>query len=195
MDILVKRPCSIDGIEFDALINEGKTYNSDVPEYAVEAGYSVSDNISIKPMTLEITGYLTNTPVTWANHGTGRVETVVAELENLYLSKKLVTVKTSTDIYTNMAIVSLMVPKDETNKTSREIKVSLKQVTVVSAQMTTIPSGYVRGGDTGANAGTSGTGSSGSKGSSSANGGGGGASEGETSKDKASILYNLLNNK
>lgn len=186
------RPCSIEGIEFDALINETKAYTSEVPAYAVEAGYSVSDNISIMPMTLEITGYLTNTPVTWSGHGTGRVESIVSALENLYFSRQLVTVSTSTDVYTNMAIVSLTVPKDETNKTSREIKVSLQQVTVVSSQMTSIPASYLRGGDTGANAGTAGTGGKSSK---AGSGSGGtkssGAAAEKESKNKASILYNL----
>lgn len=185
------RPCSVNGIEFDALINESRAYTSEVPEYAVEAGYSVSDNISIKPMTLEITGYLTNTPVTWENHGTGRVTSIVAQLENLYHTRQLVTVVTSTDIYSSMAIVSLTVPKDETNKTSREIRMSLKKVAVVSSQTTTIPAAYIRGGDTGATAGTAGIGN---------NGGTGGASgassstndSGQTeSENKASILYNL----
>lgn len=98
------RPLSINGIEFDALLNESKAYSSEVPDYAVESGYSVSDNISIKPMELEITGHLTNTPVTWDTHGTGRVEAVVAQLENLYHSRQLVTVVTSTDVYTNMVL-------------------------------------------------------------------------------------------
>lgn len=185
------RPLSINGIEFDALLNESKAYSSEVPDYAVESGYSVSDNISIKPMELEITGHLTNTPVTWDTHGTGRVEAVVAQLENLYHSRQLVTVVTSTDVYTNMAIMSLTVPKDESNKTSRDIRMSLKEVTVVSAQSTTIPASYARGGDTGASAGTSGTGSKGSS-----LGAGSGGKDGSGKKDsenKASILYNLLN--
>ncbi len=183
------QPCSINGIEFDALINESRTYSSDVPEYAVEDGYCVSDNISIKPMEMEITGYLTNTPVTWAGHGTGRVEAVVAQLENLYFSRRLVTVSTSTDVYTDMAITSMTVPKDEGNKTSREIRVCLKKVTKVSAQVTSIPASYIRGGDTGAGAGTSGTGSSGGRGTGDPSGQG----KAETVK-KASVLYNLLNN-
>lgn len=185
------QPCAINGIEFDALINESRTYSSDVPEYAVEAGYYVSDNITIKPMELEITGYLTNTPVTWSSHGTGRVETIVTALENLYFSRQLVTVTTSTDTYSSMAITSLTVPKDESNKTSREIRISLKKVTTVSSQTTSIPAAYARGGDTGANAGTSGTGSGNSKGNQSSSSSGG---KGE-SEDKASILYNLINNK
>ncbi len=184
------QPLSINGIEFDALLSENKTYSSEVPDYAVESGYSVSDNISIKPMELEITGHLTNTPVTWASHGTGRVEGVVAQLENLYHSKQLVTVVTSTDVYNDMAIMSLSVPKDESNKTSRDVRMTLKKITIVSAQSTTIPAAYIRGGDTGANAETSGTGS---KGSASASGSGSSGSEKKESEGKASILYNLLN--
>lgn len=185
------RPCSINGIEFDALISESKTYNSDVPEYAVEAGYSVSDNISIKPMEIEITGYLTNTPVTWLNHGTGRVEMIVGQLEQLYFSRSLVTVVTSTDTYTDMAIKSLSVPKDMENNTSREIRIGLKKVTKVSSQVTSIPASYLRGGDTGTNAGTSGTGSGGGKGQQSGTGNGGAKEEAE---EKGSILYNLMYN-
>lgn len=183
------QPCSVNGIEFDALISESKSYSSEVPEYAVEDGYSVSDNISIKPLEIEITGYLTNTPVTWLNHGTGRVEAVVAQLERLYFSRQLVTVTTSTDTYTDMAIQSMNVPKDMENKTSREIRIGLKKVTKVSSQITSIPASYLRGGDTGVNAGTSGTGSGAGTGQSSSSGAG-------TTKEeeKGSILYNLINN-
>lgn len=182
------QPCAINGIEFDALISETRTHNSDVPEYAVETGYEVTDNISIKPMEVEITGHLTNTPVTWINHGTGMVESRVTQLLTLYHTKQLVTLTTRTDIYTDMAITSLTVPKDETNITSRDIRVRLKKITKVSAQMTSIPASYVRGGDTGANAGTSGTGS-GAGGTSS---GSGASSGGNNPEDKASILYNLF---
>lgn len=191
---MVLRPCSINGIEFDALISESRSLSAEVPEYAVEPGFSVSDNISIKPMVVEITGNLTNTPVTWDGHGTGRVEAVVAQLENLFHSKQLVTVVTSTDTYTNMSITSLTVPKDTENKTSRDIRLTLKEVTVVSSQTAAIPASYIRGGATGANAGTSNTGNrSGSSGY--ASGAGSGAGSGKAkSENKASILYNLLNN-
>lgn len=185
------KPCSVNGIEFDALISESRSLTAEAPEYAVESGFSVSDNISIKPMVVEITANLTNTPVTWLDsHGTGRVETVVAQLENLYFSRQLVTVVTSTDTYRNMAITALSVPKDTENMTSRDIRMTLKEITVVSSQTTTIPASYVRGGDTGANAGTSGTGNRGSSGAAS---GGTGSGKSE-SEDKASILYNFLNN-
>jgi hypothetical protein len=40
-----KRPVTIAGIEFDALISEEHGYEATVPEYAVESGFSVSDAI------------------------------------------------------------------------------------------------------------------------------------------------------
>lgn len=186
------QPVNIGGLEFDALINESKSYSSEVPEYAVETGYSVSDHISIKPVTVDLTLYVTNTPVTWKqSHGSssGRVAFVVSSLERMYFQRKLLTVVTSTDVYTNMAITAITVPKDETNKTSREISISLKQVTVATASTTGIPDSYARGGESGKNAGTaSTTGASGSR--------SGGASTSASDKNegskKGSILYNLL---
>lgn len=187
------QPVKIGELEFDALINESKSYSSDVPEYAVETGYSVSDNISIKPLTVDMTLFITNTPVTWRKqHGasSGRVSSVIAMLERMYFQRQLLTVMTSTDVYTNMAITAMTVPKDETNKTSREISISLKQVTVAVAAITGIPDSYARGGESGKNAGTaSTTGSSGAK-----SGGGSGNSDSDKSDGgkKGSILYNLL---
>lgn len=188
------QPVSVGGIEFDALISETKTYAADVPEYAVESGYSVSDNISIKPVTVDMTLYATNTPVTWLQrHGnsTGKVATIVAELERLYFKRQLVTVSTATDVYENMAITAMTVPKDEVNISSREISLSLKQVTIAVAASTSIPEEYGRGGDSGKNAGTAATSGSGNgKGGSS----GGDSSSGKKkdSKEAGSILYNLL---
>jgi len=187
------RPCSVNGIEFDALISESRSYSAEVPEYAVESGYSVSDNVSIKPKVIEITADLSNTPVTWISHGTGRVEMIVDQLENLFLSRQLVTVITSTDIYTNMSIETMSIVKDQNNKTIREVRMSLKEVTIVCAQSTTIPASYVRGGDTGANAGTSGTGSRSTSGTDSDRSAGTGSGKAASEK-KASVLYNLMNN-
>lgn len=33
------RPCSVNGIEFDALINESRSLTAEAPEYAVESGF------------------------------------------------------------------------------------------------------------------------------------------------------------
>lgn len=191
---MARQPVAINGLEFDALIGEDKTLSADVPSYSVESGYEVSDNISIKPKEITLTLYVTNTPVTWQQrHGTypGRVAEVVYELERIFWSRELVTVTTATDIYSNMAITQLKVPKDTTNYSSREIQVSLKEVNTVSAALTSIPSYYGRGGKTKENSGTANV-SGGSSGGSSGASSGSGTQEKEESKEAGSILYGLL---
>lgn len=64
--MLAKQPASLGGFEFDAIIKRSETMTCDVPEYATEEGYSITDNICLKPRELEIEAIITNSPVTWA---------------------------------------------------------------------------------------------------------------------------------
>lgn len=186
------QPVTIDGLSFDALMNEERTYSADVPTYAVETGFEVSDNIGIKPVEISMTLYVTNTPVTWLHrHGSSsdRVKNVVDRLEEIFMARKLVTVVTSTDVYENMAITSIKIAKDTENFTSREIPITLKQVNKVSAAVTEIPAEYGRGGKTQENAGTANTSGS-SSGSSS---GTSGKSESSEEDEKgSSLLYGII---
>ena len=58
------KPVTVAGIEFDALIDEQKTMSATVPAYPVEEGFPVSDTIILDPLSLQMTLYVTNTPVT-----------------------------------------------------------------------------------------------------------------------------------
>ena len=88
--MLAKQPASLGGFEFDAIIKRSETMTCDVPEYATEEGYSITDNICLKPRELEIEAIITNSPVTWAEQhaaSSSRVETMVEELRQLWLKK------------------------------------------------------------------------------------------------------------
>ena len=189
-----KQPVSIDGIEFDALLDQSMDYEADVPEYPTEKGFSVSDNISLKPETLSMTLYVSDTPVTWKSRfgsGKGRVEKVVKQLQDLYFAKKVVTVVTSDAVFDSMAITSISYSKSADVGYAREIPISLKKIIVTESSTTSIPDSYGKSGTTGASAGTANTtagnsGSSGSGGNSSKNGN-------SDSGKNGSILYNAAN--
>ena len=196
-----KQPVSINGIEFDALIDESRTLEATVPEYSVESGFSVSDAIILSPEKLDMTLFVTNTPVTWYNRHGGsqnRVDSVVKQLEELYYAGEPVTIVTSDATYSNMAIESITFSKSTEVGYAREIPISFKKIRVTSAKTTTIPDSYGKSGATGASAGTaskssgsSGRGSSGSgSGGSASSGSGSGGSNGSS---KSSILYSAAN--
>lgn len=188
-----KQPVSIDGIEFDALLDQSMDYEADVPEYPTEKGFSVSDNISLKPETLSMTLYVSDTPVTWKSRfgsGKGRVEKVVKQLQDLYFAKKVVTVVTSDAVFDSMAITSISFSKSADVGYAREIPISLKKIIVTESSTTSIPDSYGKSGTTGASAGTANTtaGNSGNSGNS-----GSGKSSNSDSGKNGSILYNAAN--
>lgn len=185
------QPVSIDGIEFDALISSNEQFDAQVPEYSVETGFSVSDTIILNPELLDLTLFVSNRPVTWAKRfgsSNDRVDRVVKQLKELYMSRKLITVTTGSETYTNMAITTLTISKSNTLGYAREIPIKLKKVRVTEAKTTTIPASYGKSGATGASAGTASTtkatGGSGSSGGSKSSGGSGGGKSG-------SILYGV----
>lgn len=186
-----RQPVSIDGIEFDALMGSTETYVASVPEYSVETGFAVSDTIILNPETLDMTLFLSDRPVTWAKRfGTSgdRVERVVKRLKDLYFKKELITVTTSSETYTSMAITSVSIPKVSSMMGAIEIPIKLKKVRVTATKTTTIPASYGKSGASGASAGTAST-SKGANGSSGSSGGSGGSKSGAGSGKSGSILY------
>lgn len=187
-----KQPVSVNGIEFDALISEDRTYESTIPEYAVESGFSVSDAIILGNDTVDMTLYVTDTPVTWRSHAAqGRVQTVVKQLEDLYYSRALCTVVTTEKTWTNMAIESLKISKTADIGYAREIPITFRKIRTTSAKTATIPASYGKSGKSKAGAGTAST----TNGSSGAGAGTGTAGSGTNSSSKSgdgkksSILY------
>ena len=183
------RPGSINGLEFDALIDESRTLEATVPEYSVESGFSVSDSVILSPEKLSMTLFITNTPVTWyRRHGASptRVDSVVKQLEELYFAKEPVTIITSDATYTSMAIESVTISKGLETGYARQIPISFKKIRVTTAKTTTIPDSYGKSGKTAASAGTASTSTDGSGGGSS----GAGGSSGSNGNSKSSILYN-----
>jgi len=147
-------------VEFDALIDESQTLEADIPTYPTEQNFEVSDTIILKALTLSMTLFVTNTPVTWASihtPGPTRVHDIIQQLQDIYFAKKPVTVITTDKTYENMGITSIELSKKLETGTSREIPIEFQEIRQTESQTTTIPDSYGRSGKTGANAGTANT--------------------------------------
>lgn len=165
-----KEPVSIAGIEFDALIDEKRDYSATIPSYPIESGFPVSDTIILDPLSLSMTLYLSNTPVTWLyRHGSdvNRVEKICDRIEEMWLSKELVKVVTSDKIYTNMGITSLSIQKSSDYGYARQISISMTKVETTEKQTVLIPADILKSGESEAKAGTATTSNTSSKASSS----------------------------
>lgn len=182
------QPVSVDGIEFDALMHSTEALEATVPEYSAETGFAVSDTIILMPEMLDMTLLVSNRPVTWAKrfgNSKDRVAEVVKKLKSLYFQKKLVTVTTSSETYTDMAILSLSIPKTNTMMEAVEIPIKFKKVRVTAAKTAVIPDSYGKSGPSSASVGTAST----SKGSSESNSDASSSSKSDGSQKSGSILY------
>lgn len=152
------KPVSIAGIEADALIEETINYSSDIPKYPVEDGNSVSDTIILKPIAVNMTLFISDTPVTWRERKghkpqAGRTKKICDKFEKLYFEKKLVKVVTTDKIYTNMGIASMSISHSKELGYARQISLSLEKVYITKQKTTKIPSYILQSGETKANAG------------------------------------------
>lgn len=190
------KPVTVAGIEFDALIDEQKTMTATIPAYPVENGFPVSDTIILEPLSLQMTLYVTNTPVTWLyRHGNSvdRVNLICERMENLWLDKKLVKIVTTDAIYTNMGITSISIKKSKEIGYAREISLQVQKIRITNRKTVVIPSYVLKAGATMANAGTASSSTSSSKSSSSSSSSGSSgsnsSSKSNSSKKGQSILY------
>lgn len=177
------QPVSVAGIISDAVLDMNESHSSAVPQYPVDTGYCVQDNVAINPMSLSMTLYLTETPVTWLNrndNGNGRVRRIWDQLFDIYSKKNPITVTTPEASYSNMVINSIAYKKTQEIGYAAEIPIELTQVTVTSVRTAMIPAEYARAGASRQLAGSAATSAATSLGSVSGNGIGG-------------IIGNLLN--
>ena len=150
------KPVSVEGIEFDALVEETKTLSATVPAYPVEDGFPVSDTITLDPLTVSMTLYVSNTPVTWLyRHGTAptRVMEISNLIENLWLERKPVKIVTPEAIYANMGITNISIKKSREIGYAREISLTAQKIRVTSTKTADIPSYLLKSGETKASAG------------------------------------------
>ena len=154
------KPVSVAGIEFDALIDETKTLSATVPTYPVEDGFPVSDTIILNPLSISMTLYVSNTPVTWLyRHGTSvtRVQEICDCMETLWMEKKPVKIVTSDAIYTDMGITNLSIKKSRETGCAREISLTAQKIRTTARKTVNIPSCLLKSGETQASAGTAST--------------------------------------
>lgn len=186
-----KQPVSVADIEFDALIYSEEGYEADVPEYPTEKGFSVSDTIVLKADTLNMTLYVTDTPVTWRERtgsGPGKTEGVVRRLKDLYFAKKVLEVTTTDCVYSNMVITSMNIKKSVEVGYAREIPIAFKKIEMTETATAEIPASYGKSGKTAKAAGKASTTAASTAGSSSS--GGSSASGSSSSSSRGSVLYN-----
>lgn len=126
-------PVSIGQVQFDALLEITEKFDANVPMIRTDSGYETSDDIIPGFMKVDMTLFVTPTPVTWRSipsHNLRNPREVVDSLKELLEKRKPVFVSTVKKNYENMMIEKITASKTADNGYALEIKVSMIQLTI-----------------------------------------------------------------
>lgn len=128
-------------VTLDVTLTETHARTSRVTEFPIEGGGNINDHVSLGPKTLDIEGFVTDTPFEEAGLtlGRSRASTAYFLLEQLWQMRIPFACYSQMAIYPNMVIESLSVPN--TRSSDLRFTCKLRQLTIVTGQNTVIPDG------------------------------------------------------
>ena len=141
-------------IGFDITRNQEHTFDSTITSNPIEDGSQITDHIINESDRLSLKGMMSDTPIRLlsgvrdiAEQGLGgesRSKSTFDTLKELRDTKTLLTIVTSLNTYTNMAIRSFSVPRDNTTGQTLEFSLDLINVKIVSSKTVAISADTVK---------------------------------------------------
>jgi hypothetical protein len=130
----------IGDLSMDLIVSEEEQLNGRATSNPVEEGYDVSDSIEVDPLVLKLSGFITNSPVkdVEGNLAT-RYQDSIQTLKEIRLQAVPITIVATQNVYENMAIEQLNIPRNAALGESVEFSLTLKQITIVRSQTAVIP--------------------------------------------------------
>ena len=120
---------NVGGVFLDAVVNENHGYSNRVTAFPIEKGYTISDHVINDPVTLQISGIVSDTPInifTGFNRSTDSFNRLVRIVEE----RMIITVVTGIKVYTEMVITSLNVPRDMRSGQSLSFNIELQKIRI-----------------------------------------------------------------
>jgi hypothetical protein len=117
-------------VSFDTMISEDHKYTSKVTSYPVEQGTIVSDHILKYPVTVSLSGYVTDTPLSFLQvlASFNRSTAVFERLVQLFENRSIFDVVTGIKVYKNMTITKLEVPRTVKTGQTLTFNIELQQI-------------------------------------------------------------------
>src|SRR5262245_50543513 len=113
VQVLSKQLAMIDGVLIDCLLGVDHTFESDVTDYPVEDGSTLTNNILLKPAVVTMECLVSNTPIGQLADLRDKVsqpsDDVYEHLQKILTAREPVTIRTSLRTFTSMALKHLSV--------------------------------------------------------------------------------------
>lgn len=137
---LVGKRTTIGVLELDALLTESTSLSSQITEYPVEDGTVISDHIMQESERLSLSGVITGAG-TLFNIGLGKYKLIAAKetLRELHAKRELVTIVTGLDVYTDFAIESIEIERNNEDGERLNISAEFRKINKVTLRTEEMP--------------------------------------------------------
>jgi hypothetical protein len=131
-------------IEMDAVISHNIRYSASVTDHPVADGATISDHVRLDPTDISLTGVVTNTPVTLLAGGIiptldrSRSRSAYEALLEVYNGRELVQIEDGLDVFTDMLMYSLEVPRDRATYNALQFTASFRKIVKVGLKVVEI---------------------------------------------------------
>lgn len=139
-------------LSIDAVIKEGHELKAKVSEHPTESGASFGDHVSLEPVSLQIEGIISNTPMTLIgltavrsldnyihNRSNDRAAEAFKKLEAIFAQREPINIVTSLKDYDNMVLESLSIERAGETRESLHFRATAKQIRIVEQATIAIP--------------------------------------------------------
>lgn len=119
----------VGAVFLDAVVQEDHSYNNRVSNFPIEDGTFISDHVITEPLTVRISGIVSDTPLNifaGFNRSVDSFNRLVRIVEN----KEIITVVTGIKVYTQMVITSLNVPRNIETGQSLTFNIELQKLII-----------------------------------------------------------------
>lgn len=117
---------SIGGVRIDVLTSETHDFKSRVPQFPVETGVNVSDHVIQEPIAISLSCVVSDTPLLLPS--LPRIKTTYELLRLLWRLREPLTVITALNVYDNMMIENISMPRDRTTGQALNFDVQLSEI-------------------------------------------------------------------
>ena len=152
--LLWKKPRqkTIGSVIVDGYLSETHNRNSTITRYPVEGGDEITDHIQNHPISVTVSGIVSNTPLNRnlftnlrGDFSEDRVVAAFEEFERLREAKQPISIVTGLKVYEGMAIESFTPTKNQRTGYSMEFSMTLIKITIVSSQTVEITTSQIGG--------------------------------------------------
>lgn len=122
---------SIGGIEIDASLNEQIDFSNTVTDHPIEGGSSITDHVYENPLIVTMECVISNAALT--SDDQGRAIDAYEQLKLLKSRREPFDVVNALDVYSNMIVQDLGIPRRSDTADSLAFTVVLKQIRIVDS--------------------------------------------------------------